>query len=206
MSGPTEEALLERAGPLLVGAWLSDCESPVERLLLAAFVAEGWCPCPDWVGSELFYAGNREPSRLDIAITAGTFLADARARSLLLVQPSVDSQGRNFRPDFLVVAGPDRFLSIEVDGHEFHERTKEQALRDRRRDRLFASWGWTVLRFTGSEVFRDPERCAREVRAFVSGEAGSPREATPARLARRAEATGDWCGALADLQRARRDL
>jgi very-short-patch-repair endonuclease len=49
---------------------------------------------------------------------------------------------------------------IECDGHDFHERTKEQAKRDKERDRYFQSLGLLVLRYTGSEIYRDPLRCA----------------------------------------------
>lgn len=45
---------------------------------------------------------------------------------------------------------------IECDGHNFHEKTKEQASKDKRRDRLFSSKGYTVLHFTGSEIYNDP--------------------------------------------------
>lgn len=54
-------------------------------------------------------------------------------------------------------------LVVEVDGHDYHERTKEQAERDRRRDRLMTHSGATVLRFTGREVWRNAEACAAEV-------------------------------------------
>lgn len=47
-------------------------------------------------------------------------------------------------------------LAIECDGHDFHEKTKAQASRDKRRDRELASAGAPVVRFTGSEIFRDP--------------------------------------------------
>lgn len=53
-------------------------------------------------------------------------------------------------------------LFVELDGHDFHERTKEQAERDRRRDRWFAMEGLRIVRFTGREVWRDPEACADE--------------------------------------------
>jgi hypothetical protein len=42
---------------------------------------------------------------------------------------------------------------IECDGHDFHEKTKEQAKRDKERDRLMQTEGYYVLRFTGSELF-----------------------------------------------------
>ena len=63
---------------------------------------------------------------------------------------------------------------VECDGHDFHERTKEQAAHDRQRDRWMQTAGWSVLRFTGSEIRRDPHGCAREVVEFLQ----SPRRAT----------------------------
>jgi len=55
-------------------------------------------------------------------------------------------------------------LIVEIDGHEFHDRSKEQASRDRQRDRELILEGYTVLRFTGSDVYNDPERCVNDVR------------------------------------------
>jgi very-short-patch-repair endonuclease len=50
---------------------------------------------------------------------------------------------------------------VECDGHAFHERTKEQAARDRSRDRAAQQAGHIMLRFTGSEIYRDPLGCSR---------------------------------------------
>jgi very-short-patch-repair endonuclease len=55
------------------------------------------------------------------------------------------------------------YLIIECDGHDYHERTKEQARKDRKRDRDLQSEGYTVFRFTGSEIFSDPIACVRQV-------------------------------------------
>lgn len=52
-------------------------------------------------------------------------------------------------------------IIIECDGHDFHERTKEQASRDRSRDRAAQGAGHMMLRYTGSEIYRDPLGCAR---------------------------------------------
>lgn len=54
-------------------------------------------------------------------------------------------------------------LVVEIDGHDFHERTKKQAAHDKKRDRYFAEKGIRVLRFTGSEVYRDVAGCVSEV-------------------------------------------
>lgn len=58
-------------------------------------------------------------------------------------------------------------LLIECDGHDFHERTKEQAARDRSRDRAAQHEGLPILRFTGSEIWSDPMFCADTVLAFM---------------------------------------
>jgi very-short-patch-repair endonuclease len=54
----------------------------------------------------------------------------------------------------------------------YHERTKEQARHDRERDRFMQTRGCRVFRFTGSELYRDPMRCALEVDQFLSSPEG----------------------------------
>lgn len=70
------------------------------------------------------------------------------------------------RVDFLFTCycrGKTRRLAVECDGHDFHERTKQQAAHDRSRDREITLSGTTVVRFTGSELFKDPIKCIEEV-------------------------------------------
>ena len=55
-----------------------------------------------------------------------------------------------------------RLLIVECDGHDFHERTKEQASKDRARDRELQQMGHTVFRFTGADLYRDPVGCATQ--------------------------------------------
>lgn len=62
---------------------------------------------------------------------------------------------------------------VEADGHEYHERTKKQAAHDRRRDRWMQQAGFHVMRFTGSEIYRDADRCALEVADFLRGPAAA---------------------------------
>lgn len=75
-----------------------------------------------------------------------------------------------FLTDFAIFVGDaEGFgkIAIECDGHDFHEKTKEQVARDKSRDRFFASKGWKLLRFSGSEIYKDPTKVADEVMAFV---------------------------------------
>jgi very-short-patch-repair endonuclease len=64
-----------------------------------------------------------------------------------------------------------RSCIIECDGHNYHERTKEQARRDKQRDRFLQAQGYTVFHFTGSELYRDLPRCGKEVMDFLQGAA-----------------------------------
>jgi very-short-patch-repair endonuclease len=54
-------------------------------------------------------------------------------------------------------------LVVEIDGHDFHERTKEQAAHDKARDRYMTGEKYQVMRFTGSEVYANPFKCVKEV-------------------------------------------
>ncbi|MFC6790602.1 endonuclease domain-containing protein [Methylobacterium komagatae] len=88
------------------------------------------------------------------------------------IEPQVQIVG--WRVDFLIHfpdhTGKSAALSrliVECDGHDFHERTKAQAARDRSRDRVAQHNGIPVLRFTGSEIHRDPARCAEEILRFM---------------------------------------
>jgi hypothetical protein len=56
---------------------------------------------------------------------------------------------------------------IEIDGHEYHK-TKEQRQHDYERERYLLRNGYVPIRFTGTEVFLEPERCVREMFEIVS--------------------------------------
>lgn len=80
---------------------------------------------------------------------------------------------REYRIDIAIVLfhGPrlklrDR-ICVELDGHDFHERTKRQATRDKRRDRALTERGWRVVRFTGSEVYEDAYECVSQVFSLI---------------------------------------
>lgn len=71
-----------------------------------------------------------------------------------------------YRLDFVIgwwVSEKFECVVVECDGHDFHERTKEQASRDRRKDRDLQDTFKRVLRFTGSDIYRDAFACAEEI-------------------------------------------
>lgn len=54
-------------------------------------------------------------------------------------------------------------IAVEVDGHEFHEKTKEQVAYRNQRDRALQQAGWIVFHFSWTELTTDGEKCVQEV-------------------------------------------
>ena len=52
---------------------------------------------------------------------------------------------------------------IEIDGYEWHEKTKEQVKADKEKDRTYLKNCFIPIRFTGSEVYHNAKRCVDEV-------------------------------------------
>ena len=137
--------------------FLDACESPIEKLMLAslAFVFhQDWGP-----------ALNPHPAFV---------CADPNDRLLIEPQKQIGA----YRADFAithrhaVATGMvcEVRAVVECDGHAFHEKTPEQAIRDKTRDREMTSEGWMVLRFSGREIVHNPRQCAETVREAVRKE------------------------------------
>lgn len=63
---------------------------------------------------------------------------------------------------------PLKQIVIECDGHEFHEKTKEQAAHDKERDRVMTKMGYIVLRYTGSEICTQPSKIIDDIHSFFN--------------------------------------
>lgn len=70
-----------------------------------------------------------------------------------------------YRADILIEAAG-RKLVVECDGAAYHT-CKEAVERDRRRDRYCATQGMAVMRFSGTEIKRDPRGCAAQVGIWI---------------------------------------
>lgn len=128
------------------------CESQIEELMLAGlmFLKHGW----------------QDPVRL----TAMSSAVPSESFTKLYAQHKISS----YRVDFMVEAvtgwpgfEPVRVI-VECDGHDFHEKTKEQAARDKSRDRELTMMGYIVMRFTGSEIFKDTITCVEQVETVIN--------------------------------------
>ena len=79
---------------------------------------------------------------------------------------------KNYRADFFVElfsCNGNKYI-IECDGHDFHEKTKEQAKYDKQRERIFVQNGYKVLRYSGSEIYKDFESITQELFDIFSNE------------------------------------
>lgn len=109
--------------------------------------------------------GSRVIPSLDVLLGMPT-----EASSAYFLAPQV--QIGSYRVDFVFAKAkyfdrPSKWVVIECDGHDFHEKTKEQAARDKARDRFLSAEAGKVLRFTGSEIFRDVGACWEDVTKVV---------------------------------------
>lgn len=89
----------------------------------------------------------------------------------LIPQATVETRAGKFSVDFGIRKigkrrGSAR-IAIEIDGHDFHEKTREQVRSDKQRERAIVSSGVTVFRFSGSEIVRDSRRCVEEVGKYL---------------------------------------
>lgn len=125
------------------------CESPIEIGLLAGF---------SLIESTDGFSGYGG-LRIEFTEQPDEYPPDASSGIHVYLQGNVGPYRADFIVD-LVFAGRVERAVVECDGHDFHERTKEQAERDKSRDRSLAGAGFTVLRYTGREIWRSPERCA----------------------------------------------
>lgn len=88
----------------------------------------------------------------------------------IIPQQMIKRDDSYIRVDFLIKvkhSGEEINIVVECDGHDFHEKTKEQAQKDKSRDRFLVSEGYYVFRFTGSEIYKNARIVSEEVSAFI---------------------------------------
>jgi len=96
----------------------------------------------------------------------------------LVPQAEVIVSGKLFRVDFVVqpiqpeiALAPEWVpIAVEVDGHGFHERTREQVMYRDQRDRALQSAGWRVFHFSFGEFTAKPLPSVSEVINFSRGQ------------------------------------
>jgi hypothetical protein len=156
--------------PLIYG--LTMCETPIEVPMLSALFIVGGAlgaratlVCGDEVIGE-------EEALPRLSIEPQAELGEHRVDFLLtLHHPTMEMNtlpDGTPRPTQKVLK---RRMIVECDGHDFHDRTKEQARKDRSRDRILQTLGYRVFRYTGSEIWSDVFKCAHQAVVTLVDEA-----------------------------------
>lgn len=131
-------------------AWAAqNCESPIEELFVSQMLHPSIASQADLTAS--------------IMTPKSRLIVDAQPPPLVGLYIYPQLKIGDYRVDFYIIAvqhDETKTLIVECDGHDFHERTKEQAQRDKSRDRALVGMGHRLIRFTGSEIYANPFACA----------------------------------------------
>ena len=124
---------------------LIDCESPIEQLL-SLYLADLKMSFNDWNPFiEVSPISNNQEITCEI--------------------------GKKYRLDFYFIVNYKnqevKYFGIECDGYEFHQKTKEQVEYNNQRQRDLQSEGIEIIRFSGSEIWKRPQKCAEEVKKII---------------------------------------
>ena len=124
---------------------LIDCESPIEQLLS-------------------LYLANLRMSFNDL----NTFIEVSQIGNN---QKITCKNGKKYRLDFYFMVKyknqETKYYGIECDGYEFHQKTKKQVQYDNQRQRDLQNEGIEIIRFSGSEIWENPIKCAIEVKNII---------------------------------------
>lgn len=77
---------------------------------------------------------------------------------------SVDGLIGKFMPDDCTFMSS---VTVECDGHDYHNKTKRQVSNGNKRSNAMQQSGLTVIRFSGSDIFKYPYQCAEEAYCVI---------------------------------------
>lgn len=149
-------------------------ESPIEQVMLAGLILQYNV---DFPGEKLELRDSLKIITFDndFPLTFFDYHIPQIGYSGVVIIPQVNIG--DFRVDFLVAGWQEHQIKgglvwqkvlVECDGHDYHERTKEQASRDKKKDRFLQKEGYTVFRFSGSDIWKDVSSCCGEIYEFIN--------------------------------------
>lgn len=127
----------------------SDCKSPIEVIFKFAY---DLIQCDEGFPDFSIYP------QYEINIEGKKYIADF----VFIAEESIASGIYNYKYK----------LVIECDGHKFHEKTKEQVAYDNEREYAFKMAGYDVIRFSGSQIYNNPFRCAKQAYEYIVKKVG----------------------------------
>ena len=125
-----------------ISCYIDEIESPIEKILLTALAI--YCKEKN---INLYY-----DVQYEINVENKKYVADFYIR--------YDERINRFRnKDFKLV--------IECDGHDYHHINKEQVTHDYERENTLKTNGYDVIRFTGSQIYKEPIKCVEDIIKYI---------------------------------------
>ena len=172
---------------------MNTCQSPIEAVMLSALIVV--CKKHNW--TVVLKCGHRFPYgmthrshnspvsvSIDQQVEVGSYRVDFMLDYQYVSTEYPPEALENVSPLANLVVKPELVkhqkhrarLIVECDGHDFHEKTRQQVARDKRRDRFLQGEGYKVFRFSGHEINDDAIACALEVLDGFNISTGSKEE------------------------------
>ena len=92
----------------------------------------------------------------------------------LFSQKEIKANGKKYIVDFYFEEdeyvnkfNTDKKIIIECDGYEFHQKTKEQVQKDNEREYNLKMAGYEILRFSGTQIYNNPFKCAEDTYNYI---------------------------------------
>lgn len=165
---------------LLILEYSKRCKSPIEEILFwalaKAFKVDGLSEGLNWLDVNLVQSHITPRTHGDNYREAWREWWDGHKiiPQYFYAQQYVNIGNQSYYPDFSFYCvkppnlTPTTWIHIEADGHEYHEKTKKQAQRDKSRDRILMSQEDTkVLHYTGSEIYKDVNAVVEDIMQHV---------------------------------------
>lgn len=93
---------------------------------------------------------------------------------VLFSQKEIKANGKKYIVDFYFEEdeyvnkfNTDKKIIIECDGYEFHQKTKEQVQKDNEREYNLKMAGYEILRFSGTQIYNNPFKCAEDTYNYI---------------------------------------
>lgn len=125
---------------------LVDCESPIEQMLSIALIDIG-------IGN--IYRFNPYIDILEIENQKYIQCNEKRYRVDFYIAAAYKDKNMEFKNIKKII--------VECDGKEYHHSTRDQVNNDYERTLNLQKAGYEVIKFTGSQINRNPYRCAKAV-------------------------------------------
>lgn len=110
----------------------------------------------DFLAQDFTFPLSESPIETIMAVSFDLFKRISKKGFKVIQQKEIVLQsGKKYRVDFYVTCKNESVI-VECDGHDFHEKTKEQVAKDNERDLGLKMEGYEVLHFSGSQIYKDP--------------------------------------------------